>query len=782
MLQPQKNASWGIWLAMVSIPVFFLVLYKIFGVNFILDSIQSHWIFNNDNLRFVIPKLQVTQEAYRSWELPLWNPYEGCGQALVFGGSKMAWETLGLFFLPPLDVMIIAANLHIFLSFVFFFLCGRRLGFSPRAVFLGAIVWTLNGYHAWYINDHAVLGVNLWLPFLIYCFLRFQDSSRPLGWFCLASLGVGLQALYGRLPESSLTIAMAAAFMVVKTWQDGITSEDQLPKRSLAMTLAFIGGTVLLGTLLSAFFIVPNLGNLLASSRFDLGYLRTATSYRSFTSLLEFLFPNLRGLYLTDFWFIGVVSLPFVALAWGAPPRWLTSFSFIGLGLTLALSLPFRLWDLVRLLPPFAGMIVAYRCLPWAMFCLALLVCIGYDRALTIIPGSPEDQSVLRKRVKLLLFTLPLLGGGASLLGLIALNMVKPSFWPQILIMGSSVGALVFFYRSQEKRTCQNLAYFTLAGVLLFTLFLSNQANISDRDPKIVTKKYFATTAQLPVIKYLQDQKKTSLFRIFHYRQISRDFPFGERFGLQQLYSYGAFVDPRARYIHDQAMQEVGNLLQQSEAGPQQTPVPPRWLNLANIRYIIVEDEMGRISPTLGYPLVSQDKGILGISVYENPHALPRAYLASSYRVIKGDAETLAYLAQSDPGRLPGEVILGEEPGGEFAGGISSEGTISWIHYGFSRVSLRVSCAKPSILVLLDSYTRDWQVKVDGNPGRIIPANYLFRAVPLPPGNNLVEFVYMPRNLVLGVIISGAAVVFLLFFLVFGLLRKRKPNRAEFQV
>jgi hypothetical protein len=74
-------------------------------------------------------------------------------------------------------------------------------------------------------------------------------------------------------------------------------------------------------------------------------------------------------------------------------------------------------------------------------------------------------------------------------------------------------------------------------------------------------------------------------------------------------------------------------------------------------------------------------------------------------------------------------------------------------------------------LVLLDSYSDDWHVTVDGRPGTIVRANGLFRAVRLVPGRHQVEFIYRPRAFMMGAVASAAALV-----LVLGLLLVRKRS------
>jgi hypothetical protein len=60
-------------------------------------------------------------------------------------------------------------------------------------------------------------------------------------------------------------------------------------------------------------------------------------------------------------------------------------------------------------------------------------------------------------------------------------------------------------------------------------------------------------------------------------------------------------------------------------------------------------------------------------------------------------------------------------------------------------------------LLVLDSYTPDWQVVVDGRPAQIVRANALFRAVRLAPGTHRVAFRYRPRAFYAGTIVTGFA-------------------------
>jgi hypothetical protein len=71
-------------------------------------------------------------------------------------------------------------------------------------------------------------------------------------------------------------------------------------------------------------------------------------------------------------------------------------------------------------------------------------------------------------------------------------------------------------------------------------------------------------------------------------------------------------------------------------------------------------------------------------------------------------------------------------------------------------------------LLVLDSYSEDWRVTVDGLDSTMVRANGLFRAVRLPPGNHVVEFVYRPRALAWGAAVSVGALLAVVGLLVRG--------------
>ena len=143
--------------------------------------------------------------------------------------------------------------------------------------------------------------------------------------------------------------------------------------------------------------------------------------------------------------------------------------------------------------------------------------------------------------------------------------------------------------------------------------------------------------------------------------------------------------------------------------------------------------------------------------VYENARALPRAWLASEARAL-GEEATLAVIRK---GRLPGgetweplrtALVESEPPAGTTgrAGGGSAEVK----RYEPNRVDVRTKADAPSVLVLSENHYPGWRAYLDGRPVGVLRVNYGLRGVFVPAGEHEVRFVYRPKSVLIGLLIS----------------------------
>jgi hypothetical protein len=147
--------------------------------------------------------------------------------------------------------------------------------------------------------------------------------------------------------------------------------------------------------------------------------------------------------------------------------------------------------------------------------------------------------------------------------------------------------------------------------------------------------------------------------------------------------------------------------------------------------------------------------------LYENPGALPRAYLvcqaervttpnraARSMRDSKFDPSRQAVIIASDPGAaaLPSldapcpdsgsvDVLDRDTPGGD--------------------LTVNVRSPRPSLLVIADAYYPEREAWVDGVNTEVVPTNLALSGVPLSSGSHRIELRYVPTSLYLGTAITG---------------------------
>ncbi len=90
------------------------------------------------------------------------------------------------------------------------------------------------------------------------------------------------------------------------------------------------------------------------------------------------------------------------------------------------------------------------------------------------------------------------------------------------------------------------------------------------------------------------------------------------------------------------------------------------------------------------------------------------------------------------------------------------------------RVRIRTADPAGGYLVLTDQYHRGWRAHIDGVETPVYLANFLFRAIRLPPGEHVVEFVFDPLSLRVGRAVTLATLLFSMLALVWPWLRSER--------
>ncbi len=174
--------------------------------------------------------------------------------------------------------------------------------------------------------------------------------------------------------------------------------------------------------------------------------------------------------------------------------------------------------------------------------------------------------------------------------------------------------------------------------------------------------------------------------------------------------------------------------------------------------------------------------------IFENRDARPRAYLAATAVQVAPDDWSLVRMTD-EPMNLANTVLIEDADLGSLPTAVASASsgtaattlplraseTAEITEYRPDQVMVRVRTDAARYLVLTDSYFPGWHAAIDGRPVEIKRANYLFRAVQVPPGEHTVVWQYRPPSLLVGGAISLSAVVALALLATCGL-RRRAPT------
>jgi hypothetical protein len=157
-----------------------------------------------------------------------------------------------------------------------------------------------------------------------------------------------------------------------------------------------------------------------------------------------------------------------------------------------------------------------------------------------------------------------------------------------------------------------------------------------------------------------------------------------------------------------------------------------------------------------------------GVQVVESPvPPLPRLLLVSDWKMPGG--RDAIFSAMRDPSFNPAKTVLLEskpEPSPQ----PGAVGSAALIAESPEELTVEADTDRPAVLLITDLYARDW--RAEPLPGgvqqvyRLIPADYILRAVPLMAGHHRLRIIYAPPSFPIGVALSMAAWAFWMALLI----------------
>jgi hypothetical protein len=147
----------------------------------------------------------------------------------------------------------------------------------------------------------------------------------------------------------------------------------------------------------------------------------------------------------------------------------------------------------------------------------------------------------------------------------------------------------------------------------------------------------------------------------------------------------------------------------------------------------------------------------------ENQAAFPRVFLTSQAISVPVDDWALTHLTDT-PIDLRSTVLIERSSGADLAPStvlagppVADDERAEIVRSSPNSVAVQVRASAARYLVMTDTDFPGWHATIDGKPVPIERADYLFRAVAVPPGVHLVEWHYAPDSLAVGAIVTAMA-------------------------
>ena len=200
---------------------------------------RTPWL--RDLIRTHYPERAILHAAFRSGELPLWNPRFGDGQPLAANpGYEVLYPPQWLVALPNLHLAFrLEIVLHYFIAAIGMYLFCRALRLRPAAALFGAVSFTFGGMLIACSNLLPYLFPLAWWPWIGFASAR-AFRARAIGDIALAALFLGLVLL---VADPSIILESGALLV---SWA-AVVAMKQRRIAAVVVAVAIIGGSILIG-------------------------------------------------------------------------------------------------------------------------------------------------------------------------------------------------------------------------------------------------------------------------------------------------------------------------------------------------------------------------------------------------------------------------------------------------------------------------------------------------------------------------------------------------------
>jgi hypothetical protein len=338
-----------------------------------------------------------------------------------------------------------------------------------------------------------------------------------------------------------------------------------------------------------------------------------------------------------------------------------------------------------------------------------------------------------------------------------------------ILFLGMSFGvpALVRNFRSSDDLQRQGKLALFLLGFMFFELMVYNKAyrvrsnDVFNNPPKEVmfVKERVGTQRTMTIGPYGIRPELGMAFQIAEVSSLNQGvFP-----SYLAYFNEAAKLDPKHGFsVGFAALYGVGDK-------PELDTIDWKAFDLLGVKYVLVANHYKNYRQMLldnGFPLVLETPIV---AVYENPNVISRAFSLSESELkpeLKSESGHATKLAAIDS-----DIELPQEFRSQLI-----EWDVHQYHNAHVILKGKEPAASRSVIVLTDTWHKNWSAEVDGVETPVVKVNGVFRGVHVPAGARQVEFRYRPKTLDAALIISPVTfgVLMVLLVLESGLLRRKR--------
>lgn len=723
------------------------------------------------------------------WESGILSGFNMGAAPSTFSGNWIYYKFFDFSFLDFISFYNILILFYFILTTIFSYLASRKIGFDKWVSVLVASVYIFSAYNlSWMVN--IVTAPSLFIfPAIIYFLIKFRNSQNWL-WPILGELVIGFGLVMSHPQFALIAIFGGFLFSLFLTFGN---KPFQWKFLSAFLIICIIG------LALAAFQLIPEYQtSQLAQRGLALSFSESQECALGIADFVRYILPNFNfGVNCESLLYVGALPLilAIFAIIYLRKEKhvlfWLLLLVFAIL-FSLKYS-PFA-W-IFHQFPIWNALRGPARFMMLGNFALAVLSGYGFNWVLE----NKENlaKSKLFKWLKITFFAFLAFIASINILGLFQSTFVRwaTAYFDKYYYAKTIGLPIEHYHRSIENLISGNFYAFsflnreflipfilTVTAFLiiifikkfnktsLFYVFLLSGFIWAVTSPMVssgLTREFFHKT---DVVTFLEQQ--TGEFRVYSllpnlsaYQLVTAaysDATLSDEneflktmlppnlnliYGLDSIDGYEVSMPRRTSRILAELLSErapLGNKIAEARLKPEEKikifESRANLLRMMNVKYIISAFPLNeKVFKKIFETKVTRFN--VPVYIYENKDVLPRFYFAKSVKPIESDElRALDQILKPDI-NFNSEALI--ECGSDCVDSVSS-GKIVDYEYKNGYLRLNVESQSGGWLVFSESYDHGWQAKINNLSVPIYRANYVYQAIKIPAGKNMIEFKYKP--------------------------------------